>query len=167
VNTFLDAVEKVTTGDAGLSLREAVEDNTLKWLLESAACDNCVVYLGGGRDQGGTANLKFERYRAACLLFILSSMQVGTDEDTLEALRLLAANKVDTRGASLKERYERAGRARKRPVSDARHYVRYGHLDRMQRRVANELYDLVTHKDILERALEKNGKMAVERYLSL
>ncbi len=164
MHTFLDAVKKVTTDEAGLSLSESIKDPSLAWLLDSSACERCFTYLAPDAD-AEQLNPQSERYRAGGLLVVLAAMQVGTDEDALEALRLVAARRVDTRGAELKYRYKRAGEARRRPVSDARHYQRAGHVQRMQRRLADELYDLVTHPDILERALDANGATARAKYL--
>jgi hypothetical protein len=163
---YLDAVKVVTTDEGGLSLREAIRHELLARLLDSAACMRCVVYLTECRQQGDIhVESERERFRAGCLLFILAAMQVGTEEDVLEALRLIAASKVDTRGASIKDRYERAGMARRRPVKDPRHYDRTGYPDRMRQRLADELYDLVTYADILERALKENGALARLKYL--
>lgn len=163
MNTFQDAVKVVTTDVGGLSLRAAIKHESLEWLLDSAAGKRCLAFSVGDNPEND-ANLEFERFRAGCLLVILAGMQIGTDEDVLEALRVVAASRVGTRGAPLNERYERAGMARRRPVRDPHHYKRC-HLKNVQQCLTDELYDLVTYPDNLERALEENGAVALAKYL--
>lgn len=164
MNTYQQAINTLTTDKERLSLRQAIANPSLGWLLDSEACSICFIYLLD-RTASAPPNLEIERERAGCLLVILAAMQVGTDNDKLEALRLIATKRVDTRGAPLKARYELAGKARARPVNDHRHYLRHGHLKRMRDRLADELYDLMWHQEILERAIEIDGDEAVMKYL--
>jgi hypothetical protein len=162
VNTFLEAVESVTS--AKEDIRQSIKNLGIVWLLATSAAETCAGFLAPyyAQDAGTTDE---RQYEAGQLLLILAAMEGGSECDTLEALRVMGVRKVDTRGQDRKRRYRLAGQARERPVTDHRHYERYGHLARMQERVASELHALVARPDRLELALETNGRVAVAEYL--
>jgi hypothetical protein len=164
MGSVVGAVRTVTNADEGI--REGVQDKSLGWLLASPACEKCTRYLieRGERDTS-QIDLARERYRGGSLLFILAAMQFGSNESVLEALRPLATRNVETRGLKPTKRLQKAGEARRRPITSERHYARCGHAARMQQQVADELYNLISHLDLLEIALAENGETAVARYL--
>jgi hypothetical protein len=165
MDSILQAVEAVTT--AKEDIRESIKNPDLDWLLATSACEQCASFLTEyyAADTRNTDE-RLQRYEASRLLLILAAMEGESESDTLEALRLMGARNVDTRGRpKITERYRLAGEARTRTVTDPRHYERYGHLARTQQRVASELHALVARPDRLQVALETNGAVAVARYL--
>lgn len=164
MDSVVGAVRMVITADGGI--REAIQDKGLDWLVASSACEECTNYLVE-RDNRDIVQIDMERERrrGAGLLFILAAMQLGSAESTLEALRPMATRSVDTRGLAPAQRLQKAGEARRRPITSERHYVRSGHASRMQQRLSEELYALITHIDLLKRVLAENGETAVARYL--
>ncbi|MFZ1153694.1 MAG: hypothetical protein WAN93_02180 [Solirubrobacteraceae bacterium] len=164
MDSVVGVVRMVITADGGI--REAIQDKSVDWIVASPACRECTNYLVE-RDNRDIAqiDMKWERRRGASLLLILAAMQLGSAESTLEALRSMATRSVDTRGLAPALRLRKAGEARKRPITSERHYVRYGHAARMQQRLSEELYVLITHIDLLKRVLAENGEKAVARYL--
>jgi hypothetical protein len=157
-------VRRVVYANGGI--REAVEDPALKSLVDSPAVDRCLTYLlKRNHRYGRQIDLELERYRATMLLIILAAMQLGTPESVLEALRLLAARNVDTRGLPRSQRFKKAGEARTRPIVGERYYVRAGYAARMQRRLTQEIYDLVTDLSRLENVLAERGEEAISKYL--
>jgi hypothetical protein len=164
LNTFLKAIENVTR--AKEDIRQSIKNSDIDWLLATSACDRCASFLVAyyaadtrSRDE------RLQRYEAGRLLLILAVMEGGSECDILEALRVMGTRSVDTQGQDRRRRYQLAGQARERPVSDYRHYVRYGHLARLQQRLATDLHALVARPDRLELALETNGAKVVARYL--
>jgi hypothetical protein len=157
-------VRKVTTADGGIG--EAIQDKSLEEFCASPACERCTRYLAArdGLDIS-QADQQRERCRGARLLCILAAMKLGTEERVLEALRTMGVRGVDTLGLPTKKRYKMAGEARERPITSARYYVRGGHLTRMQQRLADELYDLITQTDLLETALAEHGEVAAGRHV--
>jgi hypothetical protein len=164
MDRFLQAVEIVTT--AKEDIRESIKNPDIDWLLATSACEQCARFLSAqyARD-ARDIDEQHKRYEAGRLLLILAAMEGESDNDTLEALRPMGTRNVDTRGKKLEERYRLTGEALKRPVTDPRHYKRYGHRARMQQRLATELHALVARPDRLQVALETNGAVAVARYL--
>jgi hypothetical protein len=159
-----DAIRRATTADDGV--REAVQDQELSWILASSACELCTRFLlASERRDCAQTDMEREHYRAARLLFVLAALEVGPPPDDLEALRLIGARHVDARGLKAKQRFRRAGEARVRPILSERHYERSGHLVRMQQRLADELYELITQPDRLDQALAKHGERAVSIYV--
>jgi hypothetical protein len=126
----------------------------------------CADFLAACSAPGaGDTDEEFRRYEAGELLFVLAAMEGESARDTLEALRVMGTRSVDARGQKRAIRYKRAGEARERPVTDPRHYERYGHLARMEQRLASELHALVARPGRLEVALETNGMTAVAKYI--
>jgi hypothetical protein len=105
-----------------------------------------------------------ELYRGGRLLFILAAMRLTNENDRLEALRNLGTRGVDAYNLKGQKRRKRAGEARERPVTDARHYVRGNHLERSQKKIADELYVLMVEPDALEKTLIQHGKVAVSKH---
>ncbi len=157
-------VRKVLYAKGGI--REAVEHPDLRSLLDAPAVDRCLRYLlkSNQRDKR-QIHVVLERLRATMLLIILAAMQLGTPESILEALRLMATRNVATRGLFRPQRFQKAGEARKRPITDSRYYERAGYAADMQRRLTQELYDLVTDRARLDIALAEHGEEAIAKYL--
>jgi hypothetical protein len=160
---FIEAVEMITS--AKEDIRKTIQNPDIDWLLATSACSRCVRFLVAfyATDARNGAE-RLLRYEAGRLLFVLAAMEGENEHDTLEALRLMGAKGVDARVPKL-QRYRKAGEARERPVTDPRHYDRYGHLERAQQWLATELHSLVVRPDRLEAALEINGTAAVVKYL--
>lgn len=164
MSSFRQAVETITTTEE--DIRKSIHDPDIDWLFATSAYDRCAGFLASyyAADRR-KSDEPLQRYEAGQLLLILAAMEGGSECDTLEALRVMGARSVDTRGKERKERYRLAGEARERPVTDPRHYKRYGHLGRLQERIASELHALVARPDRLELALETNGATAIAKYL--
>lgn len=164
MDSFLVALELVTR--AKEDIRQSIRNPDIDWLLATTACDRCASFLTAYYTADARCrNERSQQYDAGRLLFILAAMEGGSECDTLEALRLIGTRSVDTQGQKRQRRYELAGQARERPVTDPQHYKRYGHLARTQQRLATELHTLVARPDRLELGLETNGRVAVAKYL--
>jgi len=164
VDSCLVALELVAR--AKEDIRQSIKNPGIVWLLITSACDRCASFLTAYyAEDVRSCDERSQRYEAGRLLLILAAMEGGSECDTLEALRVMGTRSVDTQGQKPKKRYRLAGEARERPVTDYRHYKRYGHLARMEQRVATELHALVARPDRLELALETNGSTAVAKYL--
>jgi hypothetical protein len=161
---FLETVESVTR--AREDIRRAIKNPDIAWLLTTSACDRCVGFVAMyyGVDKPHTDEV-LRRYEAGELLFVLAAMQGGSEHDTLEALCVMGVRSIDAQGQSREKRLRFAGGSRRRPVTNARHYERYGHLARMEQRVTSELHTLVARPDRLELALETNGMEAMAKYI--
>jgi len=156
VTAYLGVVVLVTTAEEDLS--GSVRDTAMGWLLDTSACERCAKYLGVY--YASDAPDPPQRYEAAQLLFVLAAMETENPHDIREALCLVGARGVGARGKGAKGRRKAAGESRERPVTDPRHYERYGYLERMQQRLAIELQALVARPDRLQVALEANGAAA-------
>jgi hypothetical protein len=164
VDLFLASVKLIAR--AKEDIRQSIKNPDIGWLLATSAFDRCASFLVAYyAEDARSRDDRLHRYEAGRLLFILAAMEGGSEYDTLEALRVMGTRSVDTQGQKLGRRYQLAGEARERPVTDCRHYKRYGHLARMEQRVATELHALVARPDRLELALETNGVIAVAKYL--
>jgi hypothetical protein len=164
VSRFPQAIESVTKPKE--DIRQSIRNPDIAWLLSTSACERCASFLA----ECATVDVKdtdpqLRRYEAGEVLLILVAMEAGNGHDVLEALRLLGTRSVDARGSMPeKRRYRKAGEARLRPVTDARHYERV-HLPQMRQRLTSELHALVTRSDRLEAALTANGITAKTAYL--
>jgi hypothetical protein len=163
---YHDAVEVVTNKLTKKGLKRAVKHQSLPWLLDTSAWGQCLAFLAKyeKRNQEQIVSER-ERYRACSLLFILGAMQAGDEKLIMESLCILGARGVRVLKPTWKERYQAAGEWLERPLTVPRNYERYGHLAHTQQRLADDLYDLVTHPDILAAALAENGATAVAKYL--
>lgn len=163
---YLEAVVTVTKKTVEKGVRRAVENDSLQWLRDSPASSRALVFLIEHEKRDAEQIIRErERYRAVRLLFTLAAMQVESDRLMMEALCCLGTRSVGLPAKGWRKRYKAAGAWLERPIRVERNYERYGHLARVQLRLADDLYDLVTHPDILELALEKNGAIAVAKYL--
>jgi hypothetical protein len=159
-----EIVRTVIYGKDGL--QSGVESTVLDPLVASPAATVCCEHLlkHNPRDRDHIDPIR-ERRRAAKLIMTLTAMQLDSEESIVEALRLFGARGVEARGLSPAQRLRRAGEARRRPVHGERYYVRAGYAAEMQRRLAQELHELVTDHAHLRRALAQCGDEAIARYL--
>src|SRR5271165_1921324 len=121
MDRFLQVVETVTT--AKEDIRHSIRNPDIQWLLDTSACDRCASFLVDFyAEDARNCDEAMQRYEAGRLLLILAAMEGESENDTLEALRLLGARSVDTLGKEPEARYRLAGKARKRTVTDPKHY---------------------------------------------
>jgi hypothetical protein len=174
MDQYLPAVKKVTDGKDGLI--EAIKSPELAWLLETSSCERCVSFVNEYEpaDNSQVTDDR-ERYFGGCLLLILAAKRLKDeddsdacedgDSDSLEALRLMGAKRVDVLGMSAAKRRGVAARGRKKSVSP-RTYLRSGYYTRMQQNIADQLYLLITREEALHQALAQHGKESMVKHLS-
>jgi hypothetical protein len=174
MDQYLPSVRMVT--DAKDGLIEAIHDSELAWLLETSSCERCVAFVNQYKPADATqVTDDRERRFGGCLLFILAAKRLKDeddshacedgDSDSMEALRLMGARRVDVLGISAAGRRGVAARGRKKPVTP-RTYLRSGYYARMQQKLADQLYLLITREEALSQALDQYGKESVIKHLS-
>jgi hypothetical protein len=157
-------VRMVTHANEGI--KEAVQRDDLDPLRNSPACSRCTDYLIASRKRDhARIDVNRESRRALTLLFTLAAMRLGDEHDVLEGLRLINARGVDTLGRPVSHRFRMAGEARKKPIRSERYYVRSGIAERTEKRLAEELYNILTDDEILCCALEAEGPKAVATHI--
>lgn len=160
MNTSLLAtfVERVVNAKGTLreSIRQAFPE--VAELTATPAYRKCAEFLG---EDPVRANV----YRVLSLLLTLAVLQCRDVYSRNEGLCLLGLRGTDAHECERSERRRLAALARRKPLHDLDWYVKR-HLPRTVARIASNLGALVEHPELLEEALNSDGRKALVNHVN-